>query len=376
MDCPTCGYALAPLETKCSRCQRIAQEKFARSPAAIWPPAIGPAAAEPPLRPLPSRPLSPYLEDTSEHNSSGKERGCPLEIAELHWNWGAFFCGWLWCFLNALPGLAVLVLAVGGLLTYFTFALLPQGYAIPSELVALVLFGLHCHLGIKGHQLSWEHRRFFGGAAQFFAVQRAWLVGGAVAFGLTASLLTFSAVAFFKAFNAYEVRRQHPVVVSPPVAASGPAPIVLRAAPPAGVSPSWYSSPVYGGQGFRHPWDGPGRVRYRPGYGPGDVRTAPDGPAETETPQPANVPQAPAPQFPSSAGFSGNGSQVNDPQTNNSQPTNAQTNSSQGSAAQSSGPESGSPQSSISPGSPASSPSASSPTLSTGTGPPAGMPTP
>ena len=230
MDCPQCGYALTPFDKECLRCKRAAAEAFARSPAAVWPPAIGDQTPAPP--PVPPSYVAPPIryEDDSAENTSGGEYGTPLEVAELHWNWGAFFLGWLWCFANGQAGLGILLIAANCLLTFFNVTLLPIGPigAIPSELMALVVFGIHCYLGLHGHQYAWERRRFVGGVPQFLSVQRAWAVGGLAAFVGTTLVLTIFGVLFMSAFRAYEASKQQPVVVAaPPPAATGPAPIIL-----------------------------------------------------------------------------------------------------------------------------------------------------
>ena len=253
MDCQKCGYALTAFEKDCPRCRRVAADEFARSPAAVWPPAVGPQIAPAPVAvPLPGPRFTPQELD----NSSGEERGGPPEIEDLHWNWGAFFCGWLWCFFHKAPGLGIGVIAAGLFLAAFNIFILPAGYALPSELMALVVFGLCCYLGMTGHRMAWERRRFLGGVPQYFAVQRAWAVGGAAAFGVTAAFCVTLGLLFMAAFRAYEARRQ--AVPAAPVAAaapSGPAPIVLR--------PSSPSNPVY----LRRPLggDGPDR-RFDPAH--------------------------------------------------------------------------------------------------------------
>lgn len=166
-------------EKDCPRCRRVAAEEFARSPASVWPPAVGPQAV---AAPLPSPPAFPQFQPKEFDNSSGEERGGPPEIEDLHWNWGAFFCGWLWCFFHRAPGLGVGVIAAGLFLAAFNVLILPAGYALPSELMALVVFGLCCYLGMTGHRMAWERRRFLGGVPRYLAVQRAWAVGGAAAF--------------------------------------------------------------------------------------------------------------------------------------------------------------------------------------------------
>ena len=293
MDCPKCGYALTAFDKDCARCRAVTAAEFARSPASVWPPAIGPQVAAVPVYVPPPPPLfsAPVRE---EDNSSGEERGGPPEIEDLQWNWGAFFCGWLWCLFHKTFGLAALVILAGLLLALFTVFILPSGYALPSELMAVVLFGLCCYLGMHGHELGWGRRRFAGGVSQFLAVQRAWAVGGAVAFGVSALFVVTLGVLFMAAFRAYEARRQadyraaHPPAASAPID-TAPAPLVLRPPQPAPVrrpleSGERYNSPLDFQRHFNHD----DRPVYRRGF---DPRLQPS-PGYNLVPQPGLPPAA------------------------------------------------------------------------------------
>lgn len=322
MDCPKCGYALTAFDKECLRCKRAAAEAFVHSPAAIWPPPIGDQTPTPPPPILPPSYVAPPIryQDDSQENTSGGEYGVPMEVAELHWNWGAFFLGWLWCFANGVAGLGVLLLALDCLLTFFNVALLPAGYALPSELLALVVVGTHCYLGLHGHPFAWERRRFVGGVAQFFSVQRAWATAGVIAFVGTTLVFTIFGVLFMSAFQAYEARRQQPApVVAPPPAETGPAPVILQANPPAprtgyvpidgrtgmpiptdrGMPPGGFQhqfNPNYRSSsaepGYRQPGDQ--ALGYRPAPPPSQV--TPDQPPPSFQVEPS--PQAPPPQPP------------------------------------------------------------------------------
>lgn len=290
MDCPKCGYALSAFEKDCPRCRRIAAEAFARSPEAVWPPAIGGQAVTPPSFVPPPSPV-PMPEE--EDNSSGEERGGPPEIEALRWNWGAFFCGWLWCFFHDNIGLGLLAVAASGLLIFFSVVILPSGYALPSELMALVLFGLSCYLGLHGHQLGWGRRRFPGGVSQYRAVQRSWAVGGGVAFGLTTVFCVMIGAVSLAAFRAYEARRQtasHPAPVTV-AAPTGPAPVILRRPEPLRQPPP-YSAPL--GQQRNDPAEAWRRFTDQRNRRVGDPRFLPPNPGPMPQPGPALSPTVPA----------------------------------------------------------------------------------
>ncbi len=106
----------------------------------------------------------------------------PPEIARLRWNWGAFFLPWLWCVNHKLKwGWGILVVTAlwvfGGSLGY---------------VFGIVYFGCALCLGLEGYTLGWQNRRFDGGTAQYFDVQRKWL-----AWGVAAPVLLFAARALY-----------------------------------------------------------------------------------------------------------------------------------------------------------------------------------
>ena len=316
MDCPKCGYALTAFDKDCARCRAVAAAEFAGSPASVWPPASGPQTAPAPVY-VPPAFSAPARE---EDNSSGEERGGPPEIEGLHWNWGAFFCGWLWCVFHRVFGLALLAVAAGLLIAFFSVFILPSGYALPSELMAVVLFGLCCYLGMHGHRLGWERRRFTGGVTQFLAVQWAWAVGGAVAFGVSVLFCVTLGVLFMAAFRAYEARRQadyqaaHPPAASAPVS-TAPPPLVLKPPQPAPVRRT------FGDEGprdnspldFQRRFNRNSRPIYGPGYRreldprfqqpPGDIPNTQPGPPPATAPNPGLPPgSAPDPGGPAGMG--------------------------------------------------------------------------
>ncbi len=124
-------------------------------------PAQNPAIWPPP-------PTSMPFGQSEEVNTSGMKGEVPPEIARLKWNWGAFCLPFLWSLSHKLAwGWAVLAI---------TFASRLPG--LLGGLFALVYFAFAIYLGLKGHTLAWQNRRFPGGEAQYFTVQRKWLGWG------------------------------------------------------------------------------------------------------------------------------------------------------------------------------------------------------
>ncbi len=125
-----------------------------------------PAAAAPPpgAAPVGSWPPPANRYQQAQENTSGMKGDVPPEIANLKWNWGAFGLSWIWGFGNQVTGLAVAVLLLPllGFIPFVNFV---------SPFVSL---GLIIYLGLNGHKLAWQNRRFEGGVSQFMDVQRAW----------------------------------------------------------------------------------------------------------------------------------------------------------------------------------------------------------
>lgn len=91
-----------------------------------------------------------------------------MEIANLKWNWGAFLLPFLWSVNHKVKwGWGILVLSLGS--------------RVPGigPIFAIVSVGVAIYLGLKGHTLGWQSRRFDGGLAQYFEVQRKWTTWGA-----------------------------------------------------------------------------------------------------------------------------------------------------------------------------------------------------
>ena len=108
-----------------------------------------------------------YAPRGGEANTSGMRQGVPPSVASLKWNWAAFLGGtslW-WCFFNGSPLWGGILLALV-LISWIPFL---------GAVAGVTYFGIAVFLGINGHKLAWEGRRFEGGYSQFIEVQRIWL---------------------------------------------------------------------------------------------------------------------------------------------------------------------------------------------------------
>jgi hypothetical protein len=132
------------------------------------------------------------LFDMQAANTSGQQGDVPAEIEQLHWNWGAYFLPILWCRWHGMTGFAGLLSATAfcvRLLRYMPGAMHPVFYATYS----LFWLSVSIYMGLNGHKMAWRNRRYFGGVAEHLQVQRAWLVGGALA----GPILSITAIVFF-----------------------------------------------------------------------------------------------------------------------------------------------------------------------------------
>jgi len=101
-------------------------------------------------------------------NTSGMHGNVPPEIARLRWNGGAFGLPFLWSVNHRLRwGWGILALTALVCIHGFFW-----GYFCMASL------GVAIYLGLMGYSLGWQNRRFPGGTAQYFAMQRKWLTWG------------------------------------------------------------------------------------------------------------------------------------------------------------------------------------------------------
>ncbi len=108
-------------------------------------------------------------------NNSGMKGEVPPEIARLKWNWGAFFLPFLWSITHNLKwGWSILAITI-----------VSRAHNHIGSLFSVMYIAVSIYLGLKGHTLAWQNRRFDGGMEQYFAVQRKWLGWGIAVFLFT-----------------------------------------------------------------------------------------------------------------------------------------------------------------------------------------------
>lgn len=143
-------------------------------PEQSMPPAPSPTVWPPP-------PIGISFSPSEAVNTSGMKGDVPPEIARLRWNWGAFCLPFLWCINHKLKwGWSILALTAA-----LAFGGMVDGWLL------LAYLGAAIYLGLIGHSLGWQNRRFEGRLAQYFSVQRRWAAWGlAVVILSTAFIVT------------------------------------------------------------------------------------------------------------------------------------------------------------------------------------------
>ena len=153
---------------------------------------VPPPAPEPPLpagQPWATVPPPPPVYHPPPEDAVGSFDEVPPEIARLKWNWGAFFLPPLWCASNGyrvvgyLYDLLILLLV----LSPFLYGPVYGGRIFWG--LAFVMFDIGLYLGKKGNEIAWRNRAFVS-PAEFFSVQRGWMIAG-LAVALPLDLLLF-----------------------------------------------------------------------------------------------------------------------------------------------------------------------------------------
>jgi hypothetical protein len=131
-------------------------EPPAYAPPAYTPPAQAPKAAAPP--PFPAAPGAgyPMAPGWDADNNSGTDGPPPPEVEVMGWSWGGFGLNWIW--------------GIGNRVWISLLGLIP----CVGLIVAI-------YLGISGHKLAWQKRRFES-LQQFQETMKAWNLWGLIIF--------------------------------------------------------------------------------------------------------------------------------------------------------------------------------------------------
>ncbi len=163
MDCPKCGYAMTPFDTECPRCKQL----VSKSNTPVPPPKQAAPPPPPPYAGTPDPVLSGYMARQklpSTNNNSGMKVGAPAEVATMGWCWGVFGFSWIW-----------------GIANHVTLAIVTIGIGFIPYVGAIANIAILIYLGINGHSLAWENRRF-DSFEQFRDTMRVWNTWGIVLF--------------------------------------------------------------------------------------------------------------------------------------------------------------------------------------------------
>lgn len=104
------------------------------------------------------------VDEVDEKNTSGLGQfsHVPFEI-KGRWNWGAFFCNWIWALGNHLPVYLI----------FLAFILGPIGNIM---------------LGYKGNEWAWQYKPW-GSIEHFQYVQKNWKIFGLIPFSIIVTLI-------------------------------------------------------------------------------------------------------------------------------------------------------------------------------------------
>ncbi len=191
MDCPKCGYAMSPFDVDCPRCKRMGPGANSSRPSApssprpaqthyppVAPPEWQPSAPQQVQYPSPTpaawQPAPPAWE---YGNTSGTMGPVPPEVLAMGFSWGACGLHWVWGVGNKVY-IALLV---------FAFAWVPY-------LGQAACLGFQIWLGVNGHRLAWQNRRFasFAQYQETMRIWNAWGVGlfiGAIVLGVVIAIV-------------------------------------------------------------------------------------------------------------------------------------------------------------------------------------------
>ena len=135
-------------------------EPVMAAPPVVAAPVVAPVApVAPAVPPAYAAPVAPAYAPVADGNTSGTPGAAiPPEVEQMGWSWGGFGLNWIWGIGNRV------------FLAFLVF--------VPIPLVAL---GVQIYLGITGHKLAWQNRRF-DSVQQYGETMKAWNMWGLIAF--------------------------------------------------------------------------------------------------------------------------------------------------------------------------------------------------
>ena len=121
---------------------------------------------------------NPILQRVKNNNYTLKHISqAEIDKAIAKWNWGAFFCTWLWGVFHK---------------TYWPLLIVLVGCIPYVGLVASLCLAVY--LGMNGSKIAWD-KEVYKDFDSFKRAQRSWTIGGCVWFGV--SLLATAYMVFF-----------------------------------------------------------------------------------------------------------------------------------------------------------------------------------
>lgn len=141
-----------------------AEEKPAAYAPPVAPPVVAPAAYPPPAQPAYGAPVAYGY--GADNTSGNPQAPVPPEVEAMGWSWGGFGLNWIWGIGNK---------------TYIALLAL-----IPCVNIFVAIW-----LGISGHKMAWQNRRFES-FEQYRETMKAWNVWGLIIFlvGLAINIIS------------------------------------------------------------------------------------------------------------------------------------------------------------------------------------------
>jgi len=153
-------------------------EPVMAAPQPVAPPPVAPPVVAAPVAPtaMPPTPVvpttyaaAPAYAPAADGNTSGNPAApVPAEVEQMGWSWGGFGLNWIW--------------GIGNRVFIALLALIP-----------CVNIGVAIWLGIAGHKLAWQNRRF-DSMQQYKETMKAWNMWGIIIFFVSIALNIVSVI--------------------------------------------------------------------------------------------------------------------------------------------------------------------------------------